>query len=294
MKLILIIASVFYLNIAQTKEYNSHRYKHVIFIGVDGFGSKNYKKVSPSSIPNINFIKNNGAWTLKAKIDIRAFSGPNWMGMLTGSHSPHHGVETNNCENGKGLPTIFEVVREQLPDAEIGLIYDWTSIGCYPKKASLNHDVVFAEGETEKIGYEASRYIKEKRPNFLFVYFTEIDHAGHHSGKGNSPEYNKAVENSDKAIGNILKAINEAKMTDDTLVIFSSDHGHGTVAGNHSWTFAPVPLFFMGNGVKKGKMRSGRQIRNNFIAPLISKALGIQSSPEWDFLETPLSNYLNP
>jgi predicted AlkP superfamily pyrophosphatase or phosphodiesterase len=274
------------------------RYEHVIFIGIDGLGAHNYKRVPSHMRPNLNYIKNNGAWSLKAKIDPRSFSGPNWMGMLTGSKSRHHGVKTNSCENGKGFPTIFEVIREQMPEAEIGLIYDWDSIGCYPQKSSLDLDLYMSHDggfKTEEMGLEAARYIRESRPHFLFVYLGETDEQGH-SHKGNSPEYNHAVEKSDKAIGHILSALKETKILEKTLIIITSDHGHGTRISAHTWALAPVPFFIMGPGVKKVEMRRGlfkNRLRNNMVSPLVVWSLGLDPAAQWQSSVEPLKQYFS-
>ena len=286
------------VNDSGVRATNAKRIEHVVFIGIDGYGKNNFKRGSLTGakkphIPNIMFIKNSGAWTLDAKIDSRAFSGPNWMGMLTGSSSRKHGVKTNNCERGNGLQTIFEVIRNQRPDAEVGVIYDWKPIGCYPLENSVSFSKPVTSQTTQNIAEEAVSYIKEKRPYFLFTYFGAADEAGH-VHKGNSYEYNKAVEEIDRGIGKILDALREENILSKTLVILTSDHGQMRLVRGHTWRFTPVPLFMMGPNIVKGKMKKkfGKmRIRNNIIAPLIAYALGLEPSPQWNTTIDPVLNY---
>ncbi len=272
--------------------------EHVVFIGIDGYGRNNFKsrplrKASQARIPHIKSIKNSGAWTLKAKIDSRSFSGPNWMGMLTGSPSFIHGVKTNNCERGKGMTTIFEVIREQRPEAEIGAVYEWDSIGCYPLEGSLSFKSSHTGKGTMELAETAASYILEKRPLFLLTYFGAADNAGH-GHKANGPEYNKAVEDIDRGIGKILGALKEAGLLDKTLVILTSDHGQMRFIRGHTWSFTPVPFFFMGPKVLKGQMKRGfgkMRIKNNMVAPLVAFALGLEPSSEWKSTVEPLKKY---
>ena len=55
-----------------------------------------------------------------------------------------------------------------------------------------------------------------------------------HKGKGlNDPRYGAMIEGMDLAIGRVLKALDDLKLSDDTLVVFTSDNGgYGGVADN--------------------------------------------------------------
>ncbi len=55
-----------------------------------------------------------------------------------------------------------------------------------------------------------------------------------HKGKGlNDPRYGAMIEGMDLAIGRVLKAVDDLKLRDDTLVVFTSDNGgYGGVADN--------------------------------------------------------------
>lgn len=107
---------------------------------------------------------------------------------------------------------------------------------------------------TELIGREAVRLIKERvvgKPLFLYVPFNAVhaplqvpaeysDKYSQYTGKRKT--YAGMVTAMDEAIGKIVAALDEAKVRDNTLIIFSSDNG------------GPNP----GTVTRNGKLRAGK------------------------------------
>jgi arylsulfatase A-like enzyme len=98
----------------------------------------------------------------------------------------------------------------------------------------VNRDEGYA---TELLAAEAERLIKNRRPEkplFLYVPFNAV-HAPlqvpkkysemYPQFKGNRQTYAGMVTAMDEAIGRIVAALREAKMLENTLIIFSSDNG---------------------------------------------------------------------
>ena len=93
------------------------------------------------------------ASTFYARSVIPTSSGSNWASILMGAGTEEHGVTSNSFDpnepglppvaSGKGknglFPTIFEVIREQENDWELGAIYNWGIIRRYFEKKHLNH-----------------------------------------------------------------------------------------------------------------------------------------------------------
>jgi choline-sulfatase len=73
--------------------------------------------------------------------------------------------------------------------------------------------------------------------------------------------YYAVIEHLDQQIGRILAALQAAGLADDTLVIFTSDHGlalgsHGLVGKQNMYEHTiNVPLIFRGPGIAKGQTR---------------------------------------
>ena len=275
--------------------------KHVVIIGIDGLGSHNITSDKiRGRIPSLDFIKNNGAWTHKAYIDRIAISAPNWQGSLTGSSSKLHGVLKNKCYRGKNIPTIFDLFYNQKKDSEMGMIFDWDVIGCLSqnrgKFKESYHPATEDNQSIKAIGKDTADYILEKRPALIFTYFGAADEAGHHHS-GRSDEYANAIIQIDKEVGNILDALKEADILDETLVIVTSDHGHMRGIKAHSTRFKPVPLYIMGPKIKKGEMKHVSRwnkltLRNNLVAPLAAHYLGLKQPLVWQNSVLPLLPYI--
>src|SRR5262249_33729273 len=63
-----------------------------------------------------------------------------------------------------------------------------------------------------------------KRPTFITLYFSDVDHAGHSFGP-DSPEVSKAVGEVDNAIGLLVNGLKEQKELGQVNIIVVSDHG---------------------------------------------------------------------
>ncbi len=257
------------------------KYKHVVFIGIDGLGAHNlwrkeFEGVPSPSVPNINRLKENAAWTGNAQIDQRNWSGPNWVGMITGSTSDQHRVHSNSCRYSKKIPNIYQIIKEQIPTSKISVIYDWAKIKCHAGKGNVDNFLHLKT--TSKITQSALDELTNHKPTLLFVYYGNVDEVGHRHG-GFSNEYKKALEEVDAGVGEIIDYLKRSGLDKDTLIILTADHGHEPTSGNHSSVEFPVPLFLMGPGVVSGEIT--HEVRNNQVAAIVAYALGINPSPKW-------------
>lgn len=76
----------------------------------------------------------------------------------------------------------------------------------------------------ENAGRMAAYIFKKYKPGFIAVHFASVDGAQHEQGR-EGDKVRKAVATVDRAIGNILEAIELVKMNDSTSVIITGDHG---------------------------------------------------------------------
>lgn len=70
----------------------------------------------------------------------------------------------------------------------------------------------------------ASSYIKEKHPALVAICYDGPDHTGHTAGH-DTPEYYEKLKELDMYVGQIVQAVKDAGMLDDTIFILTSDHG---------------------------------------------------------------------
>jgi predicted AlkP superfamily pyrophosphatase or phosphodiesterase len=230
--------------------------KHVILIGVDGLGAYSFPK---ADIPNLQMMMENGSWSLKARAVLPSSSAVNWASMTMGAGPELHGytewgsqspeLPSRKLDKYGMFPSIFSLLREQKPDSEIGVIYEWEGIGyLFPKEAIDERKHLKGDSATAAT---AIRYIKESKPNLLFVHFSEVDNIGHGIGHG-TPEYYAQVHKVDALIGKIIASIKEAGILDESVIIVSSDHG-GIEKGHGGKTMQEmeIPWIIMGKSISK-------------------------------------------
>lgn len=121
-------------------------------------------------------------------------------------------------------------------------------------KSDTGGTIVKKEGTVfaNQVARDAAAYIAQHQPNLCFIHFSDPDAAGHTYGWG-SPEQIKAFANTDQALEVVLKAIREAGIADDSVVIVSADHGgHAKGHGTRSPDDMLIPWIVWGKNVRKG------------------------------------------
>jgi len=236
----------------------SQKIKHVILIGSDGFGAYAFKN---AGVPVLRSMMNEGSWTLEARTVLPSSSAANWASMVMGAGPELHGYTTWGSKKPDmparvldeyGMfPSVYSLLRKQKPDSEIGVIYEWDGIGYLFPKTAVNHD----ENPNGDIAVTNAtvKYIKEKKPTFLFVHLHDVDSVGHQIGHG-TPEYYAAIERTDTHIGTILQSIKDAGIEKNTVVMFTADHGgvkkgHGSISMDEM----QIPWIVKGPGILKNK-----------------------------------------
>ncbi|WP_339727601.1 alkaline phosphatase family protein [Maribacter stanieri] len=231
---------------------------HVVVIGFDGLSPDGLQQ---ANTPTFDKIMVEGASTMHARSVLPTSSSTNWASMIMGAGPEQHGITSNSWERDNFVlpavtqsepflfPSIFHLIREQKSSGEIGAIYHWGGFGRLFEKS----DVDFDENPVteEETAVNASSYIKVKNPLFTFIHFDHIDHAGHEYGHG-TKEYYASVEKADSLLAEVMKAIAESDMAENTMVIISSDHGGtGKGHGGESLDEMEIPFIVWGKGIRK-------------------------------------------
>lgn len=271
--------------------------KHVIFVGPDGVASAALRLPEVlDQMPNVKMMMEEGAYTLGKRSVMPSASAINWATIFMGLPTEQHGYNNWNSDkpvipavtdNGLGMPvTIYDVIRAQRPDAETGCIYNWNGIGplidttvisyhhydpCYHGKAPYSFDAYVDS---------AVKYIVEKKPAFFTFYIGETDEAGHKHG-WETEGYYKSLALADGAMGRILQAARDAGIFDDTIFVFTSDHGgsgkgHGKLVMPHLET----PFLVYGKNVRKGYVLDYPMMQYDVTATF-AYMLGLTIPAEW-------------
>lgn len=266
------------------------RAKHVIFIGLDGLTSQSVMKTKS---PNIHAVMEAGCYTLEKRTVSPSVSGPNWAAMFNGAPVEMSGIAGNGekplaykalVTNENGVyPTVFSEIRKAYPKAEMGTIMEWWS-GIRPiideKVFNYVQNVKDSHVGCMECTEYCQKYIKEKKPNILFVHIDQPDHSGH-SQTYDSEEYNKAVEIIDTEVGAIIQAVKDAGIYDESVIILSSDHGGiNTSHGGTSMSEMETLFAICGKGIKQGGKITGTMAQFD-VAPTIAKIFGIKEPQCW-------------
>ena len=271
---------------------------HVIFIGVDGVSTPAFKDPALlDRMPNVKMMMEEGSYTLGKRSVMPSSSAINWATIFNGLPTEQHGYGHWNSskseipavlDNGRGMPpTIYTLLREQKPEAESGCVYNWDGIGPLLDTTSLSYYLYdpgyhMPDGYTmEKYTQErAVKYILDKKPTFFTFYIGDVDEVGHRCG-WDTPEYYDCLEETDRCVGLIQQAARDAGIFDDTIFVFSSDHGgsdkgHGQLQMLHLET----PFVLYGKHIRKGHVLEYPMMQYDLPATL-AYALGLQIPPQW-------------
>lgn len=274
---------------ANVDAVNRQKTKHVILVGLDGWGAFS---VPDAEMPVVKSLMANGSHTLKKRSVLPSSSAPNWASMFMGAPVELHGYtkwgsktpELPSRElNSHGIfPTVFSVMREQRPSAEVGVLCEWSGISHLVDTLSLStHKVVPLDSEhPDALCKAAEDYIIEKRPELLAICFDDPDHTGHKNGFG-TPEYYEKLKVLDTFVGRIIDATKKAGIYDDSIIIVTADHGgieknHGGITLQEMET----PFIVIGKGIKKGSELLGSMMQYD-VASTIAYMLGLSQPQVW-------------
>ena len=262
---------------------NEQKAKHVFVVAFDGWGSYCMDSVQ---MPNTRAFMNEGAYTLQKRTVLPSDSAPNWCAMFCGAPAEFSGWSNNGdgpdvvpvLTNDNGVfPTIFSLLREQKPESKIACIYEWG--GIKPLIDPKAHDYEEKMNPAD-IASAASEYIKAEKPDLMAIIYDDPDHVGH--GKGHdTPEYYAKMEELDACLGEIVAAIKEAGIYDESIIIVTSDHGGiNRSHGGRSLMEMDTPFIIAGKNVKK--LGEFKEYMMQFdTAATIAEIFGLEMPQAW-------------
>ena len=161
----------------------SRKYSHIIVVGIDGAGSF----IRDADTPNFDRIFENGAVTYGALSSRPTISAECWGSMLLGVGPEVHKltneiVSTTPYPVDSPFPSLFRRIREVYPDAVLGSFCDWNPItyGIVEDDIGVTH----ATANDDELTPIICEYIRNNKPDFLFIQFDSVDGAGHKYGYG--------------------------------------------------------------------------------------------------------------
>ena len=219
--------------------------RYPIRTGVTGVISANTKKALPTDeITLAEYLKSKeyataifGKWHLGNTPDVWPLKQgfDEWFGTI-GSN-----------DMGKGRPSL-EMRRKG--KAGVELVQD-------EKVIEVNPDQRFL---TRRYTQKAVEFIKENSANPFFLYIphnmphTPLFVSDSFSEKSKNGLYGDVISEIDWSVGEVLKALRETKIEDQTIVLFTSDNGPWLIFGNHGGSAGIL------SGGKKQTLEGGMRV----------------------------------
>ena len=262
---------------------NEQKAKHVFLVAFDGWGSYCMDSVE---MPNTRALMEEGAYTLQKRTVLPSDSSPNWCAMFCGAPAEFSGWSNNGdgpdvvpvYTNERGVfPTIFTLLREQQPESKIACIYEWG--GIKPLIDYQVHDYQAGMNPAE-IAAASCEYIKNEKPNLMAIIYDDPDHVGHSKGH-DTPEYFAKMEELDACLGEIIAAVKEAGIYEESIFIITSDHGgFETRHGERTLMEMDTPFIIAGKNVKN--IGEFKEYMMQFdTAATIAEIFGLEMPQAW-------------
>jgi len=211
-------------------------------------------------MPHLRGLMALGSYSFWAITTDVAITLPSHASMLTGVPPEKHRITFNSDPPGPeprypAVPTIFELASKQ--GHTTAAVAGKSKFRVFDKPGTLNWKF-FKEATDDQVASTAVAIVREHRPEVLFVHLPDCDRAGHQFGWGSDQQI-AAIENADRALGEILNALDDQHVLDETLIIVTADHGgagrnHGIgnarFAGANDPRSLRIPWIAAGPGVK--------------------------------------------
>ncbi|MGY9053972.1 MAG: alkaline phosphatase family protein, partial [Rhodobacterales bacterium] len=199
--------------------------KKVLIIGIDGCRSD---ALQIATTPNLDNLISNGIYSPDALNDDITISGPGWSANLCGVWSNKHLVTSNSFGSNDyaNYPPVFKYINDFNAALHTVSICNWNPIN---DEIVQNHaDFKLNVNSDVEVRDQAANYLSLNDPDFMFLHFDDVDHAGH--GYGFSPiipEYISAIEVVDGYLYPIVQAILQRPnySNEDWLILVTTDHG---------------------------------------------------------------------
>lgn len=250
--------------------------KKVILISIDGMRPDGLMQCKN---PFVQDLMKQASYTLDASSMVPSVTLPCHMSIFHSVPPERHGTTTNTyTPMVRPINGLFEQIAGM--GKHSAMFYGWEPIRDISRPGSLKHAEylwAYSQDHTDRILTESAlSYIKNYKPDFVFLYMVETDEKGGHDNGWMSAPYLKCIHD---AIDSVKLVLDEAG--DEYTVIVTADHGgHDRIHGSTLPEDMNIPMFFIGPDFMPGKVLTGLSLLD--IAPTIAKIMNVPIPREWE------------
>ena len=255
---------------------------HVVVIGLDGCRPELLRDHATGALRT---LWQEGAYSWEAEAMVPSVTQVNFASMLTSSMPAQHGIDQVAWDHDASprlrvkVTTIFEVLAANGLSGVAFLGHE----KLYPvEKPAGGIDFMHSPHGAKAAAPLAAKYLRARSPAFAFVYFGDLDGAGHQHGWLSSEQI-AAMAEINRGVDEVMAAIRDSPMNGQTVVIVTSDHGGlGKAHSAGRPEDRTIPWICWGQGVRRGAVLPGRgSIRNLDTAATALHVLGLSPPAEW-------------
>ena len=205
--------------------------------------------------PNIRGLLARGAYSMWARTTPNSITLPSHVSMMTGVSPRRHEIEWNRELPLKEpiyprVPTLFEAAKRHGYTTAVAAGKQKFDMFDRPGVLDWRHIPTTITSETAAVIGPAVQIILQHQPDVMLVHLPSVDNVGHAIGWA-TPQQMKAIEDADAAVGQVVQALDDAGMTDSTLLIVTSDHGGaGRTHGPDDFRSRYIPWIAVGPGIR--------------------------------------------
>lgn len=206
-----------------------------------------------ADMPHLRSLMARGSFSFWANTTDVAITLPSHMSMLTGVTPEKHGIHYNDDKPSNKpefplVPTLFDLAKKK--GYTTAVCAGKAKFHAFDRQGALDWKFI-ADSNDDDVAAAAAKIIHDHKPQVLFVHFPDCDRVGHADGWG-TPQQVAQLGRTDVALGVVLSALDEAHLTDSTLIILSADHGgNGRTHGGLDPRSRHIPWIAAGPGVKQ-------------------------------------------
>jgi predicted AlkP superfamily pyrophosphatase or phosphodiesterase len=246
-RLALLLVAALLAACGATPRKADHGYTPLILISIDGYRAD---YITRGLSPQLAALAGDGVHAASMRSSFPTLTFPNHYTIVTGLYPDHTGIVNNRfVDPVSGAKFVYNDPKTTADPAWWGGEPLWVSAERQGKHAATmfwpGSDVPIAGVRPEHwLPFDGKMPPHARvdqalawldlpageRPDFLTLYFEQVDHAGHDHGP-DTPEVDAALAQVDAALGHLLDGLRQRGLDGKTNIVVVSDHGM-TAAGS--------------------------------------------------------------